>query len=348
MKNFLLVALAVTAGFVLGTACGPPVSKCATTCLGCCDTSGVCQAGSSFNACGQGGSTCRSCSSTETCSLNVCSSSGLGGGAGGGSGGGTGGGSLGGGTGGGSTGGSSGGGGTGGGGSGGGTGGGSTGGGTGGGSNGGGTGGGSTGGGTGGGTTGGGTGGAGGGTGGGSTGTPPNVNVTLGNCGMVTPCAGNLVGTWFYTTACNDDPLADFRQYCPTLSTTTNNTTLSGRIDFGTTSVTRTVTTNYSSVVNVPASCNTLGCSTIQSLFPVGSTCVASGGGCNCTISGNSTFNETGTWTTNNGVITVVTPNTTRTFNSCVAVSTSTTMLLRENGAAVPATELGTTLLTKQ
>ena len=334
MKNFLLVAMAVTSGFLLGSACGPAGSKCATTCLGCCVTAGVCQAGSQFNACGQGGSACRSCSSTETCSLNICSSIGSGGGSGGGgvTGGGSGGGVTGGGTGGGVTGG--------------GTGGGVTGGGSGGGVTGGGTGGGVTGGGTGGGVTGGGTGG--GVTGGGTGGTPPNVNVTIGSCSMVSPCTGALVGTWFYTAACTDDPLADYRGVCPTISTTMNNTTLSGRVDFTASSVTRSITTTYSSVVNIPASCNTLGCATIQSILPAGATCVAAGGGCDCTLSGNSTFNETGTWTSANGVITVTTPNTTRTFNSCVTVAGTTTMQLRENGTTVPATERGTTTLTKQ
>lgn len=298
--------MAVTAGFVLGTACGPAGSKCATTCLGCCDTAGVCQAGSQFNACGQGGSACRSCSSTETCSLNICSSSGSGGSGGGVTGGG----------------------------------GGVTGGGTGGG----GTGGGMTGGGTGGGGAGGGV--TGGGTGGG--GVPPSVNVTIGSCSMVSPCNGTLPGTWFYTAACTDDPLVDYRGICPTISTTTNNTTLSGRIDFTASSVTRSVTTTYSSVVNIPTSCNTLGCATIQSILPAGTSCVAAGGGCDCTISGNSTFNETGTWTSANGVITVTTPTTTRTFDSCVTVAGTTTMQLRENGTTVPATERGTTTLTKQ
>ncbi|MEW6435168.1 MAG: hypothetical protein AB1730_27015, partial [Myxococcota bacterium] len=201
--------------------------------------------------------------------------------------------------------------------------------------------------------TGGGTGGgADGGTGGGTAdaGGPPTVTVSTGNCGMVTPCAGNLVGTWYYTAACADDPLADFRSLCPGITSVSSNSQLSGRVDFTATTVTRTVTTTYTSTVHLPASCASIGCAAIQSLLQntaPGATCVAAGSGCNCTLSGSSTLNESGTWTESNGVITVTTSSTRRTFDGCVTAGAPDTLQLRET-STTSNTEKGTTTLTRQ
>ncbi len=192
-------------GAVLGAlasfapACGPAKEPCnASTCSGCCDSTGFCQFGFDNNGCGTGGNLCQTCSLGTSCQTGLCLSTGNGGGTGGsgggsggaGTGGGTGGGSTGGGTGGGTTGGGSGGGVTGGG-TGGGVTGGGTGGGSGGGVTGGGTGGGVTGGGTGGGVTGGGAGGGvtGGGTGGG--GALPSFTSQLWYLGRVTQTTRN-------------------------------------------------------------------------------------------------------------------------------------------------------------
>ncbi|MCC6337411.1 MAG: hypothetical protein IT380_25865 [Myxococcales bacterium] len=166
---------------------------------------------------------------------------------------------------------------------------------------------------------------------------------------MVTPCAGNLGGTWFYTAACADDPLADYRQLCPTISTVSSNTTLSGQVTFTAASVTRTVTTTFTTTVNLPASCASLGCSAIEQLLrntvPT-ATCAAAGQGCNCTLAGSSTFNESGTYTSQNGVISITAGSTTRTFDSCVQGSGNSAVLeLRER--TTNATEQGTTQLMK-
>ncbi len=142
----LAAVSAVTMVVVPLASCGAPKAKCnTTTCFGCCDDKGECQAGTSTAACGNNAGVCAACQFGSICNFGACSAGssggGFGGGTGGGSGGGSGGGTMGGGTGGGAMGG-----GTGGGALGGGTGGGTTGGGLGGG-----TGGGITGGGTGGG-----------------------------------------------------------------------------------------------------------------------------------------------------------------------------------------------------
>jgi hypothetical protein len=168
---------------------------------------------------------------------------------------------------------------------------------------------------------------------------------------MVTPCAGSPVGTWFYTQACVDDPLGDFRQLCAGVTTVSSNSTLSGRVDFTATTVRRQVSTTFATTVNLPASCASLGCSTIQSVLrqtAPNATCVsATNGGCDCSISGSSTLDEQGTYTDRNGTITVnVTSPTamTRTFDTCI---TGGAMALRES-SATSATSKGTTTVTRQ
>ncbi|MCU0696415.1 MAG: hypothetical protein MUC96_07795 [Myxococcaceae bacterium] len=93
----LPLTLAVVLGLAfVTTGCGPTRPPCnASTCSGCCDATGMCQFGSSLQACGSRGEACKQCSITETCSFGSCTT-GLGG-TGGGSGGSGGGGSAGGG-----------------------------------------------------------------------------------------------------------------------------------------------------------------------------------------------------------------------------------------------------------
>jgi hypothetical protein len=165
----------------------------------------------------------------------------------------------------------------------------------------------------------------------------------------VTPCASNLQGTWLYQTACGDDPLADFRQFCASVTLVSSSSTLSGRIDFVASAVARRVTTSFNTSVNLPTSCASVGCSTIQSLLQQSvptATCVTAAGGrtgCDCTVSGSSTLDEAGTFTADGGVVTVTTAQRTRTFDTCVAGGT---LQVRETTANLPGTEKGTSTLT--
>ena len=193
-------------------------------------------------------------------------------------------------------------------------------------------------------------GGIGGGSGGGGGGGGTVVTVTTGSCGMVTPCPGNLVGTWFYTAACADDPLADYRSLCPGITTVSSNSMLSGQLDITATTVTRQVTTNYTTTINLPASCASLGCPTIESLLrqtvPT-ATCAVATSGCDCTLSGSSTLNETGTYTQAASGVVTVNGTTTRTFDACVTGSGLSQQLKLRETSATSATEKGTTTLMK-
>lgn len=64
----LLAALASLA------ACGSAKPSCtASSCAGCCDLSGVCQAGGALNACGLHGNSCQNCGAAGLCALGQCS-----------------------------------------------------------------------------------------------------------------------------------------------------------------------------------------------------------------------------------------------------------------------------------
>jgi hypothetical protein len=85
---------AVLAALAVSASCGSKPACGITTCPGCCDSHGACQAGSSTTACGENGVLCQACGALSSCTLGTCvplsgSGGGLGGGSGGGGGGGT-------------------------------------------------------------------------------------------------------------------------------------------------------------------------------------------------------------------------------------------------------------------
>lgn len=88
MKTLLIAVALCCSGMLV--ACGAP--KCAASnCVGCCDSIGTCQAGSTVTACGLSGSVCAQCLASA-CVNGFCGTTGSGGSSGGGGGGATGGG----------------------------------------------------------------------------------------------------------------------------------------------------------------------------------------------------------------------------------------------------------------
>ena len=178
-------------------------------------------------------------------------------------------------------------------------------------------------------------------------GVPPLISGTVGNCPALSPCSGPLWGTWFYTAACADDPLADYRALCSGITLVSSTGSLSGRLDFSDAGVTRQVTSSATSTVNLPSTCVPLGCavaqSTLRNSVPT-ATCVnAAMNSCNCTLSSMTVLDERGTYTVDAGILTVSTANKTRVFASCVNGSS---MLLRETTTGLSGVEKGTTTLT--
>ncbi|MFZ5439527.1 MAG: EGF domain-containing protein [Myxococcota bacterium] len=53
--------------------CSSPSSDCASTCSGCCDSTGTCQPGNLPTACGSSGFSCSACTTGTVCTFGVCS-----------------------------------------------------------------------------------------------------------------------------------------------------------------------------------------------------------------------------------------------------------------------------------
>lgn len=88
MSVFRALALGLAVGFFAGLlpACGATRPCGPDTCIGCCDTTGGCVAGTGKGACGSAGAACVACPDEQVCASGFCSGS-SGGGAGGGGGG---------------------------------------------------------------------------------------------------------------------------------------------------------------------------------------------------------------------------------------------------------------------
>lgn len=76
------LALGLLTGGVLASSCGPTRTCNATTCTGCCDTTGECRSGFDNSACGTRASACATCGLGQTCLSGACSTTGAGAGTG--------------------------------------------------------------------------------------------------------------------------------------------------------------------------------------------------------------------------------------------------------------------------
>lgn len=120
---------------------------------------------------------------------------------------------------------------------------------------------------------------------------PPDakpVDVTFSaSCPKVNPCGGAVVGTWDYTGVCIDDPLAGFKQQCPTATVQSQKGTVKGRVVFDALKVTRTSSVSYSASITVPVECSQGQCALVQQALSKSfdsATCKAAGGGCACDL----------------------------------------------------------------
>ncbi len=133
---------------------------------------------------------------------------------------------------------------------------------------------------------------------------PPDakpVDVTFSaSCPKVNPCGGAVVGTWDYTGVCIDDPLAGFKQQCPSATVQSQKGTVKGRVVFDALKVTRTSSVSYSASITVPVECSGGQCALVQQALSKSfdsATCKASGGGCACDVALTTNANEANGYT---------------------------------------------------
>lgn len=154
-------------------------------------------------------------------------------------------------------------------------------------------------------------------------GPPPTVNITLsGSCPALAPCGGNLVGEWWYSAGCMEDPFPGIKQYCSSATYSGQSVTVTGKVIYDGSNVTRTGTAIAKGNIHVPSSCAWVGCSTIENgILNNGcssATCSSgSSGSCDCVVSCVGPISETFPYTSSGGVIHVA-ASPARNYDYCV------------------------------
>ena len=144
--------------------------------------------------------------------------------------------------------------------------------------------------------------------------------------GAADACGGDPVGAWTISEACtNWDPASMLTDACPAATITSQSSSLSGTLSLvagGT--YTQNVTSTVDVEVNVPQACVITDC-TITGNVVSGATgetvtCVSDGGtGCDCDAAFTDTVDDSGTWSTNDGVATINGGAGTEQFYYCVS-----------------------------
>jgi hypothetical protein len=140
-------------------------------------------------------------------------------------------------------------------------------------------------------------------------GSPPTVNITLsGACPALTACGGGLVGEWWYSAGCMEDPFPGIKQYCSSATYSGQSVTVTGKVVYTASTVTRTGTAIAKGNIHVPSSCAWVGCSTIENgILNNGcssATCSSgSSGSCDCVVNCVGPINESFPYTVSGGVI---------------------------------------------
>ncbi|HLK40525.1 MAG TPA: hypothetical protein VKU41_27420 [Polyangiaceae bacterium] len=152
-------------------------------------------------------------------------------------------------------------------------------------------------------------------------------NSAAGSCGKVSPCGGNLVGTWKVVTTCsNASAPSGLMTGCPGESVSSSSTNASGTFTFNadmTYSVSLSETS--SETLTIPTSCLTsqggvsVSCSELGQVFGSGTSsdagglsvmCGTAGSNCSCTIDLSvQSANGSGTYSTSGSNLTITTAN---------------------------------------
>ena len=128
-------------------------------------------------------------------------------------------------------------------------------------------------------------------------GQPAEVTIQFGGCTDFTACGGDPTGTWDYDSICIEDPFADVRDACGTITFEDTMGTARGRVRLDGATVSRDVTVMISATAIFDPSCAIAGCDTIEGALRMALTsasCAANaGGGCDCAISETVRIDET-------------------------------------------------------
>lgn len=127
----------------------------------------------------------------------------------------------------------------------------------------------------------------------------PITVVTMGTCPALTPCGGDVVGTWDVSGACIELPIESALSACPGAMITRRDGRARGRVTFSTMpSIARRVAQSEATVeAFVPELCASAvgGCAGLQAILQrgaPGALCTAAPMGCNCTASASYTIDD--------------------------------------------------------
>ncbi|HEY1957105.1 MAG TPA: hypothetical protein VGH28_15905 [Polyangiaceae bacterium] len=133
------------------------------------------------------------------------------------------------------------------------------------------------------------------------------ITITVGSCPALSPCGGDVTGTWTLTGGCVDDPLTAAKSACPTLVVGSETATGSGTVTFAGGIVTRSYTSHYGMDITIPDAClQGATCAQAQAAYQAyipNTTCNAVTNGCECTGSLDTTASQGSSYTTSNDEI---------------------------------------------
>jgi hypothetical protein len=156
--------------------------------------------------------------------------------------------------------------------------------------------------------------------GGGGGGPPSVVGQISGSCRSFTACGGNLVGTWWYTSACVAHVFPELVAYCPSATVSGASGTWRGKLIITATQANESGTITTKGTASIPSSCVS-SCSSVGSLLGsfYSGTCTAVSGGCNCTLTRTqSGSTDPASYDVSGGHVTVHDSNGQRDYDYCV------------------------------
>ena len=150
--------------------------------------------------------------------------------------------------------------------------------------------------------------GGGGGADAGGGGEAPDVTISIAeSCEDVTPCGGDLLGSWHYTAGCLEDPFGPLYDECPSATVSEQVATARGTITVGPFEVGQDATVHVSARVYVPAECSAGMCELVEaSLAGVvdSASCAPESGGCDCEVEVTDSIVRNDTYTISGGILT--------------------------------------------
>jgi hypothetical protein len=164
------------------------------------------------------------------------------------------------------------------------------------------------------------------------------------SCGTLTPCGGDLTGTWEYTAVCVDYDFGEAAQAFCAEATVETSGSLSGTMTFTATTMRRVGELDLDATLHLPASCVqgtqcalvTVALSAMLSAQVDDIDCADATDGCECSLGRTQSVDESATYETTGSTLTTTgEAGAQRTFEYCVEGDTLTYLETTEGGTEI-------------